>query len=214
MDQEIDIINTNTRIEKIKNFLINYKKHLISILVVIILCTFGFFFYQDYKSGKKEDLGDAYNLSIIEYNSGKKENIKKNMIEIINAKDKTYSPLAFYFLFDNEIITSKDDINRYFDILINDIGLDSESKNLIIFKKGLFNSEFLEENQLLEILNPIINSNSVWKSHSLYLLAEYFYSKNEKNKSKEFFEKLINLENGNLDLKIEAQKRLSRDLSE
>ena len=214
MDQEIDIINTNTRIEKIKNFLINYKKHLISILVVIILCAFGFFFYQDYKSGKKEDLGDTYNLSIIEYNSGKKENIKKNMIEIINAKDKTYSPLAFYFLFDNEIITSKNDINRYFDILINDIGLDSESKNLIIFKKGLFNSEFLEENQLLEILNPLIKSQSIWKPHALYLMAEYYFEKKQKQKSKEFFDQIINLENISSNIKLEVEKRLRTDFSE
>jgi len=63
-------------------------------------------------------------------------------------------------------------------------------------------------------LNPIINSNSIWKSHALYLLAEYFYSKNEKQKSKEFFNQIIILENSNQDLKIKAQKRLNRDLSE
>ena len=37
MDQEVDIINTNTRNEKIKNFFVNNKKSLVSILVVIIL---------------------------------------------------------------------------------------------------------------------------------------------------------------------------------
>ena len=45
-------------------------------------------------------------------------------------------------------------------------------------------------------------------------MAEYFYSKYEKQKSKEFFNQIILLENGNQDLKIEAQKRLNRDLSE
>ena len=61
---------------------------------------------------------------------------------------------------------------------------------------------------------PLINSESVWKSHALHLMAEYFYSKNEKQKSKEFFSQIITLENANQDLKIEAQKRLNRDLSE
>ena len=66
----------------------------------------------------------------------------------------------------------------------------------------------------MEILNPVINSKSVWKSHALYLVAEYFYAKNEKNKSKEFFNQIMILENSNPDIKKEAQKRLNRDLSD
>ena len=66
----------------------------------------------------------------------------------------------------------------------------------------------------MEILNPVINSKSIWKSHGLYLMAEFFYSKNEKQKAKEFFTQIISLENANQDLRIEAQKRLNRDLSE
>ena len=45
-------------------------------------------------------------------------------------------------------------------------------------------------------------------------MAEYFYSKKEKEKSKEFFNQIVSLENANEDLKVEAQKRLNRDLSE
>ena len=51
------------------------------------------------------------------------------------------------------------------------------------------------------------------KSHALYVIAEYFFSKNEKQKSKEFFEKIIEMENSNPQIKIEAQKRLQRDFS-
>ena len=64
------------------------------------------------------------------------------------------------------------------------------------------------------MLNPLINSNSVWKSHSLYLMAEYFYSNNQKQKAKEFFNQIISLENSNLDIRLQAEKRLNRDLSE
>ena len=92
--------------------------------------------------------------------------------------------------------------------------MEEEIKNLIIYKKALYNADYINENLLLEILNPIINSQSVWKSHALYLLAEYFYSKNEKQKSKEFFSLILSLENANQDLIKEAQKRLNRDLSE
>jgi len=67
---------------------------------------------------------------------------------------------------------------------------------------------------MLKILSPVTNSKSVWKSHALYLLAEYFYSKNEKQKSKEFFNQILLTENANQDLVKEAQKRLNRDLGE
>tara|TARA_B100001996_G_scaffold312272_1_gene254372 strand:- start:334 stop:744 length:411 start_codon:yes stop_codon:yes gene_type:complete len=136
------------------------------------------------------------------------------MKEIIEDKDKTYSPLAFFYLLDNDLITSKEEINKFFDILINEIDLDKENKNLTIFKKGLFNSEFANENDLLSILNPIIKSESIWKPHALYLMAEYYFAKNEKQKSKEFFEQIIKLEDISSKVKIEAQKRLRSDFGE
>ena len=66
----------------------------------------------------------------------------------------------------------------------------------------------------LNILNPLINSESVWRSHALYLMAEFFYSKDQKQKSKEFFNQIISLENPNSDIKLQAEKRLNRDLSD
>tara|TARA_B100000963_G_scaffold30737_1_gene22806 strand:+ start:487 stop:723 length:237 start_codon:yes stop_codon:yes gene_type:complete len=78
----------------------------------------------------------------------------------------------------------------------------------------LYNADKASENELLEILNPIIKSESIWSSHALYLLAEYFYSKNQKQKSKEFFNQIINLKKSNPDIVTEARKRLNRDLSD
>ena len=214
MDQDIEIINTNTRNEKIKNFFIKNKKPLISLIIVIILILFSFFFYQEYKSGQKEKLANQYNLAVIKFESDDKDGVIISMKEIITAKDKTYSPLAFYFLLDKELISSRDEINSYFDIIINDVGLNKEIKELTIFKKGLFNSDFASENDLLNILNPVIKTESVWKAHALYLMAEYYFFKNQKQKSKEFFEQITTLENPNPDIRIESEKRLNRDLSE
>ena len=114
----------------------------------------------------------------------------------------------------HNLIENKANINSLFNELINETNLEKEIKNLIIYKKGLFNSNFVSENDLLQILNPIINSESIWKSHALYLMAEYFYSKGEKQKSKEFFNQILILINSNNDIKIESQKRINRDFSE
>ena len=86
--------------------------------------------------------------------------------------------------------------------------------NLIIYKKALYNSDFETENNLLKMLSPIINSDSIWKPHALYLLGEYFLAKNEKQKSKEFFETILLLENGNSKIKLDTQRRIEQDFSE
>mgnify|MGYP007000398444 len=77
--------------------------------------------------------------------------------------------MSLYFLLENKIITENTKINELFDLVINEINLEKEIKNLVIYKKALFNSEFETENNLIKILNPIINSESIWKSHALYL---------------------------------------------
>ena len=135
------------------------------------------------------------------------------MKNVINTKDSTYSPLALYFLLDNNLIQDKDEINQLFDILINEVVLDKQIKNLVIYKKGLFNSDTANEDELLKILNPLLNSDSLWKSHALFLMGEYFFHKNEKVKSKEFFEKILQLEKSNNQIKLETQKILLRDFS-
>ena len=214
MDEDIEIINTNTRSEKIKNFFIDNKKILLSIIVVIILSLLIFFGYSEFKKNQKIKLSNLYNSIIIEYDNTKKIEAAENLIEIVNKKDPTYSILSLYFIIDNNLISDKNQINTLFDILIKETSLDKEIKNLVIYKKGLFNADEINENELLSILNPLIKSESIWKSHALYLLAEFFYSKNEKQKSKDFFNQILNLKNSNPDILKEAQKRLNRDLSD
>ena len=182
--------------------------------LVFIIIIIGYFAYDEINKRGKIKIANQFESSKIDFISGNAANVKSEMINIIKKKDNTYSPLALYFLLDNEIITSPEKINEFYDILINDLNLETENKNLIIYKKGLFNSEFENENNLILILNPIIKSESIWKSHALYLIAEYFFNKNQKQKAKEFYTKILTYEKSNENIKFEAQKRLSRDLSE
>ena len=214
MDEEVVIINSSTRNEKIKNFFIKNKKILISLITIIIILIVSFFVFEEFKDKRKVKLADQYNNSLIKFKNGEKTKVIDMMKIVVNKGDKTYSPLALYFLIDNQLIKDPQDINKLFDIVIEDVSLQKEIKNLIIYKKALYNADDIGENELLKILKPIINSESVWKSHALYLIAEYFFYKGEKQKSIEFFNQIISLENANQELKIESQKRLNRDLSE
>jgi len=214
MDEEITIINTNTRNKKIKDFFINNKKNLIIVISIIILLLIGYFAFDETKKRAKIKLANEYNRVTMFFNEDKKEKAIEELVGIINKQDDTYSPLALYFLIDNDLIDNKDKINNLFDVLINEIHFENEIKNLIIYKKALYNSNFADEIALIKILDPIINSESIWKAHGLYLMAEYFYSKNEKQKAKEFFSRILTLSNINNEIKLESQKRLNRDLSE
>ena len=214
MDEDISIINSNTRNEKIKNFFINNKKSLILILSLIILMVFSFFVYSEIQEKKNKNLALKYNNTIIKFDTLNKINVKNELIEIIYKKNSTYSPLALYFIIDNEIQASNEEINNYFDVLINETDLDKEVNNLIIYKKGLFNADFETENNLITILKPVVNSDSIWKSHALYLIAEYFFEKNQKQKAKEFFTQILNNEKSNKKIVLETKKRLIKDFNE
>ena len=214
MDEDTIIIDQRTRNEKIKNFFIDNKRSLISLLIVFIIVVISFYSYQIYKDKHREQISNRYNNAIIEYKSNNSLITTKSLKEIIKDKDSTYSPLALYFIIDNNLIEDKNEINDLFNILIEKTSLETEIKNLIILKKGLFNADQTNEIELLNILNPLINSDSVWKSHALYLLGEFFYSKGEVEKSKDFFEKIILIKNPNPEIVISAQRRLNRDFSD
>ena len=216
MDEELSIINANTRNEKIRNFFINNKNKIIFGIIILVIIVTAVYSFDKYLTNKKKQISDNYNSIIIEYSENSKDETANKLIEIIGKKDPTYSPLSLYFIIDNDLVSDKKVVFNLFQKIINDTSLDKEIKNLVIYKKALFYAAEIDdnENDLLNILNPLINSESVWKSHALYLMAEYYYSKNQKQKAKEFYEKIISLENTNPDINKEVQKRLNRDFSE
>jgi len=180
-------------------------------LSIILIFIISYFVLLEFKKNKKIKIAEKYNELVSQYQNNEENNLKDNFIQIILENDSTYSPLALYFLIDNQLVQNKDELNSLFDQVINKSKLDYEIKNLIIYKKALINSDTASESDLINILKPVINSDSIWKSHSLYLLAEYFYSKNQKEKSKEFFSEIVVLDNANPDIKLEAQRKLNRD---
>jgi len=213
MSEDVQIVSNDQNKKDLKTILLNNKKSIIAFVTILFIALFSYFFYLDYKRDTKAKISDQYNLGLINYESNNSSSSIEVMKNIINIKDSTYSPLALYFLLDNNLLKSKNEINQYFDILINELNIEKEVKDLLIYKKGLYNSDSASEEELLNIFKPLINEDNLWKSHSLYILAEYFFSKNEKQKSKEFFEKILQMDNANPQIRVEAQKRLQRDFS-
>ena len=192
MEEEIQIINENTKKEKIKNFFIKNGKYFIFSISSLIILVLAYFVYIEIQSKNQVKLAEKFNRTVYNFQNLKNvEQTKKILVEIIEKKNSTYSPLALYFIIDNDLEIKKDEINNYFDKVISINSLDQEIKNLNIYKKAVFNSDFVDGTELVEILRPITNSDSIWKSHSLLLLSDYFYFKKNRAESKKLLNNLF-----------------------
>ena len=209
MSEDIEIINQNTRIEKIKNFFSNNYKKLIGSLVSILLVLFSYFGFKEYEKRAKLEIAEIYNQITLKEITIENTNSIEQLVKIIKEKDPIYSALSLYFIIENNLVNDPKEINNYFDMVIKS-QKEKEIENLIIYKKAMYNAETISENELLDLLNPILKSESVWKSHALLLMADYFEHKNNLVKSKDFLEEIVNSKLVNNEIRIEAERRLKR----
>ena len=209
MSEDIEIINQNTRIEKIKNFFSNNFKKLIGSLVSILLLLFSYFGYQEYEKREKLEIAETYNQITLKEITVQNSNDVEQLVKIIKKKDPIYSALSLYFIIENNLVNDQKEINNFFDMVIKS-QKEKEIKNLIIYKKAMYNADIASENELLEILNPLLKSQSVWKSHALLLMADYFEHNNNLLKSKDFLKEIVNSEVVNNEIRVEAERRLKR----
>ena len=214
MDEDLAIIAKNTRREEIKIFFIKHKKKIYIFVILILLTIFSTFFYLDSIKKQKAEIANKFIKASINYNLKEEAYYQKEFKEIINSHDSTYAPLALFFLIDNKILNSNEEINHLFDQILNNVNLEREIKNLMIYKKGLINADFQPENIMIEILKPVINSESFWKPHSLLLLGDYFLFKGERQKAKYFYSQILTSQKTNKNIFNQAQQRILKNYGE
>ena len=95
-----------------------------------------------------------------------------------------------------------------FNYVLENNKYDEEIKNLIIYKKALFQSDHVDENELLNILKPLISSDTLWKPHALLLLGDFFAYKGEYLKAEEFYLKILSLKGLSKDFYDQAKSQL------
>ena len=214
MDEDLAIIEEKTRKEQIKVFLIKNKKIIYSFLALLLISFFSFFFYLDHIESKKIEIANKFSIISENYDPKDKKLYYKKMTEIIESYDSTYSPLALFFLIDNQMINSKEEANILFDQILKNTSLEKEIKNLMIYKKTLINADYQSEDKIVDSLKPLINSKSIWKPHSLLLLGDYFLAKGEKQKAKDFYYQILNFNKTNEDIFNQAQLKILRHFSD
>ena len=184
-----------TRKEKILRFYNNNKILIFSFFSLILVIGIVIIIYIESQEKKKKIVAQNYISAKIYIEKNDKPKAKKILKEIVFSDNGIYSSLSFFLLLNENLIDDEKEKSELFEHIINNNNFTDEIKNLIIFKKALFESSSINESDLLDSLSPLINDDSIWKPHALLLIGDYFYSKKEYSKAREFYTKILSLKN-------------------
>jgi len=198
-----------------KNFFNIIKSNLKFIIggLFLLLVVISVFSWLKFNADiKKTTLSENYIEAKILLSEKKPNKALDVLKKIIEQGDSTYSTLSLYLIIDQELEKDGKKISNYFDKVLSINSLKNEDLNLVKLKKAIFISSYGKEEELLDLLNPIINSDSVWKTQSIKFLGDYYFSIKEYNKADQYYSDLLTLENSNIDSKeikrrIEAHKK-------
>jgi len=193
-----------TKKSKIRRFYESNKVIIFSTLLIIVISFASIGFYLNRGENKITLLSNDYIDAKILLENGKKNEAKVILKNIITSNNSTYSTLSLFLILNQNLITNEKELLSLFNHVLENNKFEKEIKNLIILKKALFQSNFIKESELIEVLKPLANTETVWKPHALLLLGDYFYSKKEFLKSKEFYMQALSLKNLDQELREHA----------
>jgi len=198
-----------TKKSKIRIFYDKYKTIIFSTISVLIIALISVTFYFNKIEKKKVEIANKYLTAKILIDDNKKDKAIPILKKIILENDNTYSALSLFLILNENLIKNQNEIIIFFDHILSNNKFDNEIKNLILFKKALFQSDFVNEKVLIDSLNPLLNTQSLWKPHALLLTGDYFFSKKEYQKAKEFYIKIMQLKNLNKEFYNHSQMQLT-----
>tara|TARA_B100002003_G_scaffold194359_1_gene183965 strand:- start:960 stop:1607 length:648 start_codon:yes stop_codon:yes gene_type:complete len=197
-----------TKKSKIKKFYDSSKILIFSSIFILIIFLVSFGFYLESKEKKKILLSENYLQAKIYLEAGNKNKATDILKEVIFANDSTYSALCLFLIINQNLISDYEELSILFNHLLENNKYSEEERNLLIYKKALLSSNFVNESELLESIKPLINKETVWKPHGLLLLGDYFVSKGEHIKAIEFYQKIFTINNLHQDLYDHARLQL------
>ena len=185
-----------TKKSKLRKFY-ESNKILIYASALILIMSFGYLIYYVENSERKKILASNNYVKAKIYLDHEKEfEALKVLKNVIYANDPVYSSLCFFLILSEDLIDDKKEISTLYNYILENNNFEKEMKNLLIYKKSLFNSNDIDESSLLKELKPLLNNkNSIWTPHALLLLGDYFLSKKEYIKATEFYEKVLSIPN-------------------
>ena len=162
----------------------------ISVIFISILMVFSWFEFNN--ATKKKGASEEFIQAKIMLSNNDNKKATQILKKIVKSKDETYSPLSLFLIIDKNLEIEEKKVEELFDFILTINSLDDEDKNLIKLKKAIYISDKSDEKNVLELLNPIINSESVWKEQSIKFLGDSYFSLNEFQKAKQYYLTIVN----------------------
>ena len=197
-----------TKKSRIKKFYESNKIFIFSFILILIILFGSFSFYLENQERKKILLSENYIQAKIYLENGNKNEALNTLKKVIFANDSTYSTLSFFLILNQNLISDYKEISALYDYLLENNNFEKELRNLLIYKKSLFSSNSVSETELLETIKPLLNTDTLWKPHALLLLGDYFMSKGENIKAREFYQQILSMNNLHKDLYDQAKSQL------
>ena len=141
-----------TKKSKLKEFYESNKIWIFSTIFVFVIIATSYFYYKDSKESKKILLSENYIQAKVYLESGNKTKALEILKNITLSNDSTYSTLSFFMILNENLINDSKEIAKLFDHLLKNNKFEKEIENLIIFKKALIQSSFVDELELLKTL--------------------------------------------------------------
>ena len=197
-----------TKKSRIKKFYESNKIFIFSLILILIILFGSLSFYLENQERKKILLSENYIQAKIYLENGNNNEALNTLKKVIFANDSTYSTLSFFLILNQNLISDYKEISALYDHLLENNNFEKELRNLLIYKKSLFSSNFVSETELLEAIKPLLNTDTLWKPHALLLLGDYFMSKGENIKAREFYQQILSMNNLHKDLYDQAKSQL------
>ena len=198
-----------TKKSKLKKFYESNKILIFSSILILIIFFGSLIYYLEIKEKKKLLLSENYVQAKIYLENGDKIAATNMLKNLIFSNDSVYSTLSFFLILNQNLISNHQELSVLFDHLLENNKFENEVRNLLIYKKLLFNSNLTNESELLEEVKPLLNSETLWRPHALLLLGDYFVSKGEYLKAKEFYTQILSINNLQKDLYDQAISQLT-----
>jgi len=198
-----------TKKSKLKRFYEKNKILIFSFIFSLVFAFVSFSFYIENKEKKKVLLSENYLKARIYLEAGNKNKAIDILKEVIFANDPTYSTLCLFLIMNQNLITDYKELSALFDHLLVKNKFSKEERNLLIYKKALLNSNFVNESEMLKSIKPLLSTETFWKPHGLLLLGDYYASKGEYIKAIEFYQKIFTINNLHNDLYNHARYQLA-----
>ena len=184
-----------TKKSRLRRFYESNKILIFSSIFVFAIILISFSVYFENKEKNKILLSENYVQAKIYLDNGNKDGAISLLKKVIFANDPTYSTLSFFLILNENLVTDHKELSTLFNHLLNNNKFEKEVINLLIYKKALFNSNFISESKLLSDLQPLLNTETLWKPHALLLMGDYFAAKKEYIKAKEFYTQILSINN-------------------